>query len=198
MWGWRSGQAAAMTKTVCYDLYSAGTKLQLLSVQEPPFISTSWRKKLHLLFSGLFKIWKQCLGDKVMKFFFSFLTGQVDWKVIKTNSLTTNFSCVIDGGKRKEPKVGKTVNQKVQPLLNTASCNRLPSGRAGVHEPAEQSNLIRQLGIKALIRFQFLPLLSTSWSRINIPYCVKTEHPRWHNQVAYSDCHEIVPHEDVR
>jgi len=88
-----------------------------------------------------------------------FLTGQVDGEVIKTNSLTINFLGVIGGGKSKEPKVGKTVYQQAQALSNRAACNRLPSGE---REQAEQSRLVRHLGIKALIRFQLLPLLLTS------------------------------------
>lgn len=40
---------------------------------------------------------QQWQGDEIS--FFSSLTGQVDCKVIKTNSLTINFSCVIDSGK---------------------------------------------------------------------------------------------------
>lgn len=191
MWVRWFGRAAVRKKTECWDFWSAGTKLQLLSAREPlSFLPRKQSNHTHCLQRYLRFVSKAAV-TRWLIFFSSFLTHQVDCKVIKTSSMTRNFSCVTNGGKIKEPKVGKTVHPKAQAF----GCSLWESGAC---EQAEQSTLVRQWGIKALIPFQFLPPLLTSWRIIDIPHCVKAEYPRWHNQLAYSERREIVPREDVR
>lgn len=124
-----------------------------------PFISTSRIKKSHVLFSGLLKVIQHREGDDFSHFW------QVT-QIAKSSKLTAwQYFFLVPLTVEKEPKVRKIAYQKMQMLLNTVSCNQLPLGREGAcqREQAGRSILVSHLGIKALIRFQFLPWLLTSW-----------------------------------
>lgn len=99
---------------------------------------------------------------------------------------------------KKRAQSGKNSLCEGAGISEYSSLEEAAVGRAGVCEQAEQSILVRQMRMKALIPFQFLPPLLTSWHIIDIPHGVKAEYPRWHNQLAYSERREIIPREDVR